>query len=347
MELSKLQKEIVTSNESKIVVISAAASGKTTVLTERVRHLLKCGMNPNDICVITFTNLAAQELKDRLSTDYKDGLTISTIHGLANRFLCSHGINTSKIIKEEKFDKFFDLLNEHPECVSHIPYILLDEAQDSSSQEYEFIFDMIQPDDFFVVGDYRQSIYGFRGAEPEYLMRLSHQSNVKVFDMNENYRNGSNILTYAKRIISKGGLIDTSIPMRNGGTVYEGTYNIDNLCNWIESNGAYSDWAILTRTNTEVTNIMNDLKKAEIPCVTFKQGDMTKSQLENAMKSNTVKVLTFHSSKGLEWQNVAVCNAVWWGGDEVYRVNYVAATRARDTLLWLGTQKPKRRTYFK
>ena len=63
MKLSKLQEKIVNAPEPCIVVHAAAAAGKTAVLTERVRKMLRDGINPSDIAVITFTNLAAQELR--------------------------------------------------------------------------------------------------------------------------------------------------------------------------------------------------------------------------------------------------------------------------------------------
>ena len=197
MKLSKLQEEIVNTNEPYVAVIAAAASGKTTVLTERVRKLLKDGITPSDMAVITFTNLAAQELRDRLADDYKDGIYIGTIHGLANYFLLSHGIETGKLIDKQEFDEFFVLLEKNPHCVKHIPYILLDEAQDTSWEEYDFIFNMINPDSFFIVGDFRQSIYGFKGCDPELFRNLIKKPYVVTYSLNENYRNGSNILYLA------------------------------------------------------------------------------------------------------------------------------------------------------
>ena len=94
---------------------------------------------------------------------------------------------------------------------------------------------------------------------------------------------------------------------------------------------------------------MNKLSERDIPTITFKQGQMTKKQLETAMKDNVVKVLTRHSAKVLEFPYVIVYNPSWWGGDEAKRVNYVAATRARDILLWLEPKKApvrKRKKYF-
>lgn len=350
MELSELQKKIVNAPEDKIIVIAAAAAGKTAVLTERARKLLRDGITPSDIAVITFTNLAAQELKERLAEDYKDGIYIGTIHGLANKFLVTHGIPTGKLIEKEKFDEFFELLQMNPQCVKHIPHILLDEAQDSSWGEYNFIFNMIKPDTFFVAADPRQSIYGFRDAKPELIKKLAKQPDVTVYDLNENYRNGAHILSYAKRILAKIGMEDSSIPMREGGTVYEGPCDIENMVQWIQKHGTYKDWAILCSTNNEIDWLRDKLKESyEIPTVTFKQGQMTKKQLETAMKDNVVKVLTRHSAKGLEFPYVIVYNPSWWGGDETKRVNYVAATRARDVLMWLEPKKvpvKKKRKYF-
>ena len=166
MELSKKQKEIVEATEDKIVVLSRAATGKSRVLTERARLLLRKGIDPHKICVITFTNLAAQELRERLSDDYKDGIFIGTIHSLAYSMLLSYGIKCDDLIRSEDFDLFFSRVEENPECIRHYEYVLLDEAQDSSDKEFNFIFNMIDPENFFVVGDDFQSIYSFRNAKP-------------------------------------------------------------------------------------------------------------------------------------------------------------------------------------
>jgi superfamily I DNA/RNA helicase len=58
------------------------------------------------------------------------------------------------------------------------------------------------------------------------------------------------------------------------------------------------------------------------------------------MKENTVKVLTIHTAKGLEANNVIVIGTRWNDAEE-RRINYVAATRARDLLVW--TRTPSRR----
>lgn len=69
------------------MLIAGAGSGKTRVLTERVRWLMDQGVAPRRICAITFTNKAAGELKDRLGigihTPPDKEPRVSTIHSLA------------------------------------------------------------------------------------------------------------------------------------------------------------------------------------------------------------------------------------------------------------------------
>ena len=345
MELSKLQKEIVNATEPRIVVVASAAAGKTRVLTERVRKMLRDGVEPKDIAVITFTNLASQELKERLADDYKDGIYIGTIHSLANYFLLSHGIPTDAYLDKnnDKFDLLFEEVKKNPQCVRHIRHILLDEAQDTSPGEYEFIFDMIDPVTFFIVGDYNQSIYSFKGCDPELFNKLMDRSDVTVYNLNENYRNGNNILNFAKKILSESYAFDKSVAMRPGGTVWEGEATIDNLKNWIQRQGEFRDWAVLCTTNDIIDEIRSALERLGIPSVSFRQGEVTKDQLEEMMKSNCVKVLTYWSAKGLEFPNVAAWKPKNWGGDETCRVNYVGATRARDILLWMKEPHKKKK----
>ena len=342
MELSELQKEIINAPYNKVIVLSSAASGKTRLLTEKVRQLLRAGVNPKEIAVITFTNMAAGELRQRLGDDYKDGLFVGTIHSLANYFLLSAGIQTGKVLDDEDFDELFKMVEAHPNCIRHIEYLLLDEAQDTDKLQFQFLLEMIDPPSFFICGDARQSIYGFRGARPDILMKLTKEKDVKVFDMNENYRNGYNILKFAKQLIRPTGLDDTSISMRRfNGAVMETPFSLDLIASKVSEGGRYGTWAILTRTNAEANNIMAFLGRNGIPYDTFKQKDLTKQDLMKRMEKNTVKVLTVHSAKGLEWDNVIV-TGMRYGPLEERNVCYVAATRARDTLIWFTG---KRRRY--
>ena len=53
-------------DNSNILVSAGAGSGKTAVLTERVIRKISCGVNVNELLVLTFTNEAAKEMKSRI-----------------------------------------------------------------------------------------------------------------------------------------------------------------------------------------------------------------------------------------------------------------------------------------
>lgn len=344
MKLTKLQKNIIDSNAPKIAIEACAASLKTATLTEKVRKLLKDGNAPTSIVVITFTRMAAAELIARLGEDYREGLFVGTIHSLAARILSirGYGEEVNKIAEREDFDKLFELCSLF-DIQNLYDWVLVDECQDTGINELKFIFEMLKPSHYFVVYDRRQSIYGFKGARPDVLM--TYVKDATFFSLNENYRNGANILAYAKRIIRSTGLTDTSIPMRDiAGVVYEKPYSLNTIYTEIKKDPNYNKWAILTRTNAEVLEISSYLTQKNIPNETFRQGDLKRDDLLERLKNNSVKVLTTHSSKGLSFDKVIVVGMRFYSLEE-YNICYVAATRARDLLIWMTAPRKTRRNY--
>lgn len=339
MELNDIQKAIVETEEPKVVVISGAATGKTRCLVERLRYLLEHGADPSKIVCITFTNAASVEMRERIG-DYPS-LFIGTIHSYCNRLLLMSGYDTSGIISEENFDELFEAIKGRPWAVKPVEYLLLDEGQDSTENELYFLFDMVCPKNYMVFFDPKQELYGFRSANPARLMEMSQDWDVTTFDMNRNYRNGSSILAFAKDIIRKNGkqYTDTSIAMRGvEGKVYQGQYTYDDICNLILEKGNYNDWFVLCRTNNELSEMGSKMKKAGIPFDTFKRSELDAKEFQEAMARDSVKLLTIHSSKGLERKYVVVIGARFYNNDERC-VDYVAATRARDVLIWVDAPK--------
>ncbi|MBR5310497.1 MAG: UvrD-helicase domain-containing protein [Oscillospiraceae bacterium] len=88
--LNPRQMEAVNHKEGPILVLAGAGSGKTTVLIARVAKLIESGVRPWNILAITFTNKAADELKNRLVTklgmDAAD-VFASTFHSMCVRIL--------------------------------------------------------------------------------------------------------------------------------------------------------------------------------------------------------------------------------------------------------------------
>lgn len=89
--LNEKQREAVLHRKGPLLIIAGAGSGKTKVLTSRVAHLVAEGVSPYEILAITFTNKAAEEMKQRIakSTSIHTGqaLWVSTFHSMCNRIL--------------------------------------------------------------------------------------------------------------------------------------------------------------------------------------------------------------------------------------------------------------------
>jgi ATP-dependent DNA helicase Rep len=85
--LNPRQHEAVHYLDGPLLVLAGAGSGKTRVITEKIAHLIKeCGLEPQHITAVTFTNKAAREMRTRvgrlLKGNSSDGINISTFHTL-------------------------------------------------------------------------------------------------------------------------------------------------------------------------------------------------------------------------------------------------------------------------
>lgn len=331
--LNDNQRKIVEAKENYVVVNASAASGKTRVLTERVKYLLNNGVLPENIVMITFTNAAAYEMAKRIGSD-AERMFIGTVHSFANRCLRGAGINTDALIAEENFDGLLEQIKRNPSCVGPVEHLLLDEAQDSSEAQFYFILSVIKPKNYMFVGDVKQAIYDFSGGRADIFEGLTKEPNVKVYDLNENYRNSYAVLDYARSIIEED-YYDNSIARTNeyGDVIFinEDAQDIARLIKY--SDDAYNEWFVLTRSNAQLDEIYQGLTFNGIPCDSFKRAELSSDELIKKMAENTVKVLTIHTAKGLECKNVVVIGANRRTLGE-RRVSYVAATRAISTLYW-------------
>ena len=334
---------LVDDNEHLYLTNNFIVTHNTATLTERIRYLINNGVNPKELVAITFTNLAAEEIRERVGEIAKDCF-IGTVHSYCNYLLLSAGVETRDLLDEEQFDELFGKIKEHPECIKFVDHLLLDEAQDSNYAQFEFLLNSVHPKHYMLVGDHRQSVYRFNGAAPTALIELTKQPDVKVYDLNENYRNGIKILDYAKTLIRQNGYdyIDKSIPMRKtDGKVVTVEYSPNAIARGIKKIGNYKNWFILSRWNKDIPEIACACEREGVPYAIIRKKDFSSNEeLKQKMAEDTVKIMTIHASKGLEADNVVVIGATFSKrgnsekAEENLCVNYVAATRAKELLVW-------------
>src|SRR5216110_2680924 len=91
-DLTPAQREAVTHTEGPLLILAGAGSGKTRVITRRVAWLLAQGIRPSAILAITFTNKAADEMRQRVEALVPGNrVWISTFHSLGARLLRQYG----------------------------------------------------------------------------------------------------------------------------------------------------------------------------------------------------------------------------------------------------------------
>jgi DNA helicase-2/ATP-dependent DNA helicase PcrA len=431
--LDDVQKEAVETTFHKVLVVAGAGSGKTRVLTERVKYLLSQGVNPCNIIAITFTNMAAEEMKERLKTVEGIGDTfIGTIHSFANKVMSLSGetytiFNDSvdldfhkeliekycKFLTLKKYLKYRDLreavergeqrestlnnfltpsevaelhyierpdvdrcadpniIKNYPETIKTLcldrgvidfnqllkkateyfnsikafpEHVLVDEFQDIDSLEAKFL-KSLKAQNYFYVGDDYQAIYGFKGGNVSLFRNLYKCADWKTYHLNYNYRNPQCIVDLGFKVMSQ---VKERIPHNTRVMSKEvGSVNImsrytgkpflaESLLN-LSAEERKSTF-VLTRSNKELFELKNYLDNVGIPCSTFKREGMSLADINYIMSLSTVKLITVHTSKGLEadnvhlWGNFPISVPYYLLDEEERRVMYVGVTRAKKNL---------------
>ena len=75
------QKQAIYTEGTNIIVSAGAGSGKTAVLTERVLEKVKKGISVDNLLILTFTKMAAKEMKERIEKKLKkEGFTMNLLN---------------------------------------------------------------------------------------------------------------------------------------------------------------------------------------------------------------------------------------------------------------------------
>ncbi len=172
--------------------------------------------------------------------------------------------------------------NNEPLCLRYqqrFLYVLVDEFQDTNAVQYEWLkLFAARHRNIFVVGDDDQSIYGWRGARVENILQFERDFHgAKVARLEQNYRSTANILNIANAIIDNNqgrlgkqlwtsGEEGESVKLYVGyNEIDEAKFVVDRIQSWADQGNAYSDAAILYRSNAQSRVFEEVLVRSDIP----------------------------------------------------------------------------------
>jgi DNA helicase-2/ATP-dependent DNA helicase PcrA len=176
-----------------------------------------------------------------------------------------------------------ELWLENPELLAHyqqrFSHILVDEFQDTNALQYAWLRLLAgKNNSLMIVGDDDQSIYGWRGARIENILRFEHDyTNVKTTRLEQNYRSTKTILSAANAVISHNGERLGKELWTNGKegeliSLYEAFNELDEakfvvgrLRDWFSQGNRYDETAILYRSNAQSRVLEEALLQSRIP----------------------------------------------------------------------------------
>ncbi len=111
MQVDESQAKAISHKDGPAMILAGPGSGKTTVITHRIRHMIQeYRIPPDQILVITFSKAAAKEMKERfllLTHTRSTSVTFGTFHAIYFHILkCAYGYTASNIVKEEARGQF-------------------------------------------------------------------------------------------------------------------------------------------------------------------------------------------------------------------------------------------------
>lgn len=239
--LDEFQQKAVESAHNQLLIIAGPGSGKTTVLTQRIAHLISDkNIAPQNCLAITFTRKAAQEMRERLakiSEEKAKLLNIHTFHSLCFSILKENyeraGLSQDFTVMSEQekalhndekilenalgFDDLIQLsvklLTENEDILNlyrnRFQYNFVDEYQDIDENQYKLIRLLVPENgNIFVIGDPNQAIYGFRGGDAKFFNNFTEDyPSTQIINLKNNYRSTNCIVDASNQMINSFNII--------------------------------------------------------------------------------------------------------------------------------------------
>ncbi len=351
--------------EGHRVIHGVAGSGKTLILGYRAEYLAKACTKP--ILILCYNKALAKKLEHWMQekgvADKK--VIVQNFHTWCRRQLVAYnaGLPEGDAKREGYWADMVDrvIRNVDKKLIPAGQYeaVLIDEGHDFKPEWFKLVVQMVDPstNSLLVLYDDAQSIYASGEKRNFSFKSVGIQAQGRTTVLKINYRNTQEILEFAaqfaKELLTPSEADEDGVPrlMPVSAGVHgpqpmliklptlkeEAQYIAEQFKAAHKDGTPWKDMAILYRHWVPVGKAVNEvLQKAGIPY-------SWKDKIEFGGKQDTVKLLPFHSSKGLEFPVVAIPGADM-GTDEKKmdeeeaRLLYVAMTRATRELIVCGTE---------
>nr|WP_314278953.1 ATP-dependent helicase [uncultured Peptostreptococcus sp.] len=259
---------------------------KFSIIRSILRYLKVSNFNDDDILdVLNEISFIKNELVDYMN--YKSNSFDEEIFQKVYKLYEDEKNRQGKIDFDDMLIRAYDLLKED-DAILHIvkqvfKYILIDEFQDINRVQFELIRLIAGEErNIFVVGDEDQSIYGFRGARPDFMLDFKkYFPEAKYIFLDTNYRSSCDIVDLSVRLIKKNkNRHDKNLHASNTnsakiGYIYPKDIEeeariisqqiIDLLKN--NKNMSYGDFAVIYRTNRQARAFVDAFMEKRIPFI--------------------------------------------------------------------------------
>ena len=234
--------------------------------------------------VINEISYVKNELMDK--SDFKSEVLTNDEFIKVYNFYEEYKQQMNKIDFDDMLIKTYELLKNNKAALDRVRsvyrYILVDEFQDINKVQFEALKLIANPsNNIFVVGDEDQSIYGFRGSRPDFLLEFEEYfSNTKKVLLDINYRSKGEIINIANRLIEKNTNRYEKVikcGQGNGAKVNyispedseeEAVYIAKDIKNKVQEDYTeYTDFAVIYRTNIQSRALVDVFMDMRIPFV--------------------------------------------------------------------------------
>ena len=234
--------------------------------------------------VINEISYVKNELMDK--RDFKSEVLTNDEFIKVYNFYEEYKQQMNKIDFDDMLIKTYELLKNNKAALDRVRsvyrYILVDEFQDINKVQFEALKLIANPsNNIFVVGDEDQSIYGFRGSRPDFLLEFEEYfSNTKKVLLDINYRSKGEIINIANRLIEKNTNRYEKVikcGQGNGAKVNyispedseeEAVYIAKDIKNKVQEDYTeYTDFAVIYRTNIQSRALVDVFIDMRIPFV--------------------------------------------------------------------------------